>query len=244
MNGDQLARQLAEQTAGLPAERLLDVVLQRYGQRVALASSLGAEDQVITDMLARISPAARTFSLDTGRLPQETYDVIDATNKRYGIRIKLLFPDALDVQAMVAEHGPNLFYASPELRKRCCEVRKVRPLRRELATLDAWITGLRREQSPTRHEVRHVEWDAGNGLIKVNPLADWSTEQVWDYIRTHQVPYSALHDRGYPSIGCAPCTRAVEPGEDIRAGRWWWEQPQQKECGLHVVDGKLVRAQS
>jgi phosphoadenosine phosphosulfate reductase len=153
----------------------------------------------------------------------------------------VLFPDPRDVEAMVNRHGPNLFLQSVELRKECCRVRKVLPLRRELAALDAWVTGLRREQADTRIGLDRIEWDDANGLYKVNPLADWTTEQVWEYIRAHDVPYSRLHERGYPSIGCAPCTRAVDPGEDLRAGRWWWELPEHKECGLHWKDGKLVR---
>jgi phosphoadenosine phosphosulfate reductase len=238
----ELASQLAEETAGLNAQQLLGRSIDRFPGRVALASSLGAEDQVITDLLSRITNSPDIFTLDTGRLPPETYDTIDATNKRYGLRIRVAFPDRGQVEAMIAEHGPNLFYDSIEQRKLCCQVRKIVPLRRELARLDAWITGLRREQSMTRVQVERIEWDQANGLIKVNPLADWTTKQVWDYIREHKVPYNPLHDRGYPSIGCAPCTRAVKPGEDIRAGRWWWELPEHKECGLHVKDGRLVRA--
>lgn len=232
---------ILEQAAGLDARGLLALVAKRFGDRVALASSLGVEDQVLTDMLARLTPQPHLFTLDTGRLPQETYDLIDATRKRYGIRIEVLFPDRADVEELVGRGGVNLFYDSVGNRKACCHVRKVLPLRRRLAQLDAWITGLRREQSVTRHDVRPVEWDEGNGLIKVNPLVDWTAEQVWDYVRLHDVPVSALHARGYPSIGCAPCTQAVEPGQDARAGRWWWESPEHKECGLHVVDGRLAR---
>ena len=234
-------RELSDEAKRLPAEALLARVAERWGGRIAFASSFGAEDQVLTDMLARVAPAVRVFTLDTGRLPQETYDLIDATRKRYGVTIEVLFPERADVEELVSRGGMNLFYESIENRKACCHVRKVVPLRRKLATLDAWIAGLRKEQSVTRQEIAAVQWDETNGLVKVNPLADWSAAQVWDYIRSHDVPYNALHDRGYPSIGCAPCTRAVEPGQDLRAGRWWWEQAEQKECGLHVVDGKLVR---
>ncbi len=234
-------REIIEQTRGLDAQELLAYVVKRFGGRAALATSLGAEDQVLIDMLSHVAPQLPVFTLDTGRLPQETYDLIDATRKRYDIEIEVLFPDRADVEAMVHEKGVNLFYHSVENRKACCHVRKVIPLRRRLAQLDAWITGLRREQAVTRQEVQTVEWDQANGLIKINPLADWTAEGVWEYIRRNNVPYSALHDRGYPSIGCAPCTRAVAPGEDIRSGRWWWESPEHKECGLHVVDGKLVR---
>jgi len=225
----------------MDAEGLLAYAVKRFGCRVAFANSLGAEDQVLTDMIARNSLPIAIFTLDTGRLPQETYDLIDATRKRYGIRIEVLFPDRADVEDLVGRGGVNLFYESVENRKACCHARKVLPLRRKLARLDAWLTGLRREQSVTRQEIAPVEWDEANGLFKVNPLADWSHEQVWEHIRRNNVPYNALHDRGCPSIGCAPCTRAIEPGQDVRSGRWWWEQPEHKECGLHVVDGKPER---
>ena len=174
------------------------------------------------------------MTLDTGRLPQETYNIMDATRERYGAAIDVFFPQAEAVQAMVAEHGLNLFYQSVDFRKLCCGVRKMEPLRRALSGLDAWITGLRRDQSVTRTDVHKVEWDTGNNLIKINPLVDWTHDDVWAYIRANNVPYNALHDRGYPSIGCAPCTRAIQPGEPERAGRWWWEHPETKECGLHV----------
>jgi len=233
--------ELVKATQSLSAEQLLEELLTRFGDRVALASSTGAEDQVLTDMLCRLTKTPRIFTLDTGRLPQETYDVIEATYRKYGLRIKMCFPAAERVEDLINTKGPNSFYESPENRKQCCHIRKVLPLRKELATLDAWITGLRREQSVTRAEVLRVEWDESNELIKVNPLADWSTERVWQYIREHDVPYNRLHDQGYPSIGCAPCTRAVKEGEDIRSGRWWWELPEQKECGLHLVNGRLVR---
>lgn len=228
-----VTNELRRETADLDSEEFVAFVHRRFGTRVALASSMGAEDQVLTDMISRASDEARVFTLDTGRLPQETYDAIAATHRRYGIRIKLLFPDREAVEELVSEGGPNLFYDSVEARKRCCVVRKVVPLKRELATLDAWMTGLRREQAVTRSDIERVEWDEAHGLIKLNPLADWAEEQVWDYVRGHGVPYNRLHDAGYRSIGCAPCTRAVKPDEDIRAGRWWWENTGAKECGLH-----------
>ena len=218
-------------------EALLGALVQRYGNRVTLASSLGAEDQVLTHMLLAIEPRARIFVLDTGRLHQETYDLMARTMSRYGMRYEVLFPDAAAVEEMVSGEGPNLFYASVAGRKRCCEVRKVEPLGRALAGADAWITGLRRAQSPERGDTPPVEWDAAHAAVKANPLAEWSDEQVWAYLRAHGVPYNVLHDRGFLSIGCAPCTRAVEPGEPARAGRWWWEQGTAKECGLHV-DGR------
>ena len=217
-------------------EALLAALVERYAGRLTLASSLGAEDQVLTHMLLAIEPRARIFVLDTGRLHQETYDLMARTMSRYGMRYEVLFPDAAAVQEMVGSEGPNLFYASVAGRKRCCEVRKVEPLGRALAGADAWITGLRRAQSPERADTPALEWDAAHAAVKANPLAAWSDEQVWDYLRAHQVPYNVLHDRGFLSIGCAPCTRAVEPGEPARAGRWWWEQGTAKECGLHPAE--------
>ncbi|MFC1467276.1 phosphoadenylyl-sulfate reductase [Verrucomicrobiota bacterium] len=205
------------------------------------ASSLGQEDQVITDLIARYEIALPIITLDTGRLFPETYDLLAETEKRYGLKVRVLFPDATEVEEMVDEHGVNLFRESIENRKLCCGVRKIHPLRRALAEADGWVCGLRRDQGTTRTNLQVVEWDEGNGIVKLNPLYDWSLEQVQDYIRENDVPYNPLHDKGFISIGCASCTRAVQPGEDIRAGRWWWERPEQKECGLHFVNGKFVR---
>jgi phosphoadenosine phosphosulfate reductase len=227
----------ARELKGLDPLEMLGRALEKYKGRIALASSMGAEDQAITHMLCSLDSNPRIFTLDTGRLPRETYDTIEATNAKYGIKIKMLFPDRADVEAMMGEEGPNLFYKSIEGRKRCCQIRKVIPLKRELATLDAWIVGLRKEQSVTRTELSPVEWDEGNGLVKISPLADWTFEQLWDYIRENGIPVSPLHAQGYPSIGCAPCTRAIAEGEDMRAGRWWWESPEHKECGLHRGSG-------
>lgn len=230
----------SENLEGKRAEEILEWALERFGDRIALASSFGAEDVVLIDILAKIKPSARIFTLDTGRLPQETYDVMERIREKYGIKIEVFFPDPRDVEEMVNEHGPNLFYRSVEFRQLCCHVRKVRPLERALSQLDAWITGLRRGQSITRKEIKKVEEDERyfdgqrRVLLKLNPLADWTEKDVWEYIRKNSVPYNSLHDRNYPSIGCAPCTRPVQPGEDIRAGRWWWEIPEKKECGLHV----------
>ena len=243
MSIDQINEFLAT-TANLSAEAVLAWAAKQFGSRVALASSLGAEDQVLTDMVARASLPIAILTIDTGRLPQETYDLLDATRERYNLDVEVLFPDPADVVPMVREHGANCFRRSIELRKRCCHVRKVKPLQRRFKGLAAWITGLRREQAPTRAEIAPVQWDEANELVKINPLVDWSDQQVWDYLRQHDVPYNALHDRGYPSIGCEPCTRAVQPGEPVRAGRWWWEAPESKECGLHAVNGKLVRKRS
>ncbi len=210
--------------------------LERFGPRIALACSFQAEESVLIDLMYRVRGADfRVFTLDTVRLNQETYDCMDAIRERYGIQIEVFFPDSNGVEKMVRENGLNLFYNSVELRKLCCGVRKVEPLNRALKGLDAWMTGLRREQAVTRADVRRIELDEDHGnIIKINPLVDWSYGDVWDYIRRKSVPYNRLHKQGYPSIGCAPCTRAVKPGEDRRAGRWWWENPDAKECGLHL----------
>lgn len=226
-----IAREMEEKSA----EEVLRWAIDTFHPRIAFASSFGAEDVVIIDMLIKIRKDARIFTLDTGRLNQETYDVMDAIRDRYNVSIEVYFPDAKEVEEMVRKHGMNLFYHSVELRKLCCEVRKVRPLNRALQGLDAWITGLRREQADSRARIAKVEMDAQhNNIVKVNPLADWRWDMVWDYIRKNNVPYNKLHDKGYPSIGCEPCTRAIKAGEHFRAGRWWWEQDAYKECGLHV----------
>lgn len=231
---------VAEKVASLDLEKLSaqDVLawgLNQFHAEVALAASFGAEDVVLIDMLVGIDPKARIFSLDTGRLPQATYDVMHAVQRKYGITIEVMFPDSTQVEDMVRAKGMNLFYDSIENRKECCRIRKVVPLKRALGTCKAWITGLRREQNVTRSDVRKVAVDESmGGIYKLNPLADWTSGMVWDYIKQHNVPYNALHDRQYPSIGCEPCTRAIKPGEDERAGRWWWENPDTKECGLHV----------
>jgi phosphoadenosine phosphosulfate reductase len=222
-----------------PASRAADLVesLRRIAAefpRAAFASSLGAEDMVLTDAIWTANLPIAIFSLETGRLPKETLDLIERAEAHYGRRIDLYRPDAGTVDAWVSAHGLNAFYESVDLRKSCCGIRKVEPLRRALSGRDAWITGLRRSQSVTRAELPAREFDAGHGLVKFNPLADWSEEDVWAWIRGRGVPYNKLHDRGYPSIGCDPCTRAIRPGEDVRAGRWWWEQRDSKECGIHV----------
>ncbi len=233
MNPAYTIDQLNELWSGLTADEILTKVLEVFGNKVTFASSLGAEDQVITHMLAKLSKSANIFTLDTGRVFPETYDLLHRTVNRYGLQIKSYYPDTVQVEEMVNSKGINLFYESIENRKLCCHVRKIDPLRRALTGMDAWITGLRREQSVTRTDLKIVEWDGGNGLIKINPLLEWSEEQVWDYIKNNAIPYNKLHDQGFPSIGCQPCTRAIEKGEDLRAGRWWWELPDSKECGLH-----------
>lgn len=215
-------------------EKTLKYFIERFKGKIALATSMGCEDQVLTHMIAGIDPDVKIFTLDTGRLFPETYDLIEKTNARYKINIELYFPDRREVEKMVKEKGVNLFYFSVEDRKRCCHVRKIEPLKRAFRNLDVWICGLRKDQSVTRANGRLVEWDEQNDMIKVNPLINWTEERVWKYIRANHVPYNALHDSGFPSIGCQPCTRAIQPGEDVRSGRWWWEKPEEKECGLHV----------
>ena len=217
------------------AEEVVRWALSTFGGDVTFACSMGAEDVVLVDLLARIDRRATMFFLDTGRLNQETYDVMERLREKYGVEFETYHPQTDAVQNLLATKGPNSFYESVENRKECCGIRKVEPLRRALAGKRAWITGLRRAQAVTRTELPKVERDdAHGGMLKINPLAEWSQEDVWDHIKANGVPYNALHDRGFPSIGCAPCTRAVAPGEDLRAGRWWWENPDQKECGLHV----------
>jgi phosphoadenosine phosphosulfate reductase len=199
---------------------------------VTFACSFGAEDMVLVDAIASHARKIEVFSLDTGRLPEETQSLYETVRDRYPIAIRTYFPDAAAIQSWIEQNGPNAFYKSITQRQQCCHIRKVEPLHRALDGKKSWITGLRREQSAARQTLEREAWDDANGLIKINPLLEWTSDDVWAYIRTHNVPYNALHDRGYPSIGCAPCTRAVQPGEDARAGRWWWEATS-KECGLH-----------
>jgi len=214
---------------------LLKKAEDQYGADIVFACSFGAEDVVLIDLISRYAPSIRIATLDTGRLPQATYDVMDACRERYGVDIDVHFPDAEEVEQIVREHGLNLFYHSVENRKRCCEVRKIHPLRRALAGKKAWITGLRREQADSRQTMAAIEDDGHFGIKKFNPLIEWTQDDVWAYIRENDVPYNALHDQHYPSIGCAPCTRAIAAGEDPRAGRWWWENEEGvAECGLHA----------
>ena len=231
---------------GKPAEVIVEWAITTFGYAITFATSLGAEDQVLTDMIAKASrklgKTMPIFTLDTGRLFQESYQLLEDMQAKYGLDIQIMFPQREAVETMVAKEGINLFRKSVELRRKCCGIRKIEPLKRALQSKDAWMVGLRRDQSVTRTDLSVVEWDEGNGMVKVSPLHDWSHEQIWDYIKAQNVPYNPLHDQGFLSIGCASCTRAVKPGEDIRAGRWWWEEPEKKECGLHFKDGKLVRA--
>lgn len=214
--------------------KVLEYFLKEFPGKAALSSSLSYEDQVLTDMMVGIRKDARIFTLDTGRQFPETYELIDRTNMQYGISIEVFFPDFRKVQEMVREHGINLFYDSVELRHKCCEIRKIEPLKRALQGVDVWISGLRRSQSVTRAGMQMVEYDAADDVLKLNPLILWSEEQVKQYVKENGVPYNRLHEKGFPSIGCQPCTRAVAPGDDIRSGRWWWEDPDHRECGLHV----------
>lgn len=217
------------------AEEILKWAVENFSPKIALASSFGAEDVVLIDLLSKIAPGTRIFTLDTGRLNEETYDVMDRVRRKYGVSIETYFPEAAAIEALERQKGFYSFRESIENRKECCAIRKVEPLKRALSGLDAWVTGLRREQSVTREMVQKTERDeAHGGILKINPLADWTQDQVWAYIKKNAVPYNKLHDLGYPSISCAPCTRAVKPGEDLRAGRWWWENPEHKECGLHI----------
>ena len=230
----ELSASVATKSAAVRA--LLADIAGRYTP-VAFANSLGAEDMVLTDLIVKAGLPIEIFSLDTGRLPPETYDLMAAVNTKYSLKLKIYFPQPEEVESYVRNHGINAFYDSVTLRKACCHARKVEPLKRALAGKRAWITGLRAQQAATRDGLPFQEYDEGNGLEKFNPLADWSEKEVWTYIKQNTVPYNALHDKFYPSIGCAPCTRAISPGEEIRSGRWWWESPESKECGLHVKAG-------
>lgn len=214
--------------------KILLAEIERDFSPATFANSFGVEDMVLTDLIAEDSPAIEIFSLDTGRLPPETYKLMQKTTEHYRRKIKVYFPESAAVENYVRINGINGFYDSIAQRKDCCHVRKVEPLKRALAGKKAWITGLRREQAPTRENLGVSEFDQGNGLQKFNPLIDWSQLDIWTYVSTFKVPYNLLHDQGYPSIGCAPCTRAIKPGKDVRAGRWWWESAEHKECGLHV----------
>ena len=221
------------------AQDVVAKVMTTFGKRVVFASSLGLEDQVITHMALQFSQSlsqkCRIFVLETGCLHKETIDVIEKMQQKYQMTYEIMYPNVTDVDSFVSKKGKFSFYESIENRKLCCHIRKVEPLRRVLNTADAWVTGQRQSQSITRSNLQTVEWDEENQKIKFNPLVHWTIEQVWDYIKSNQIPYNVLHDCGYPSIGCDPCTRAIKPGEDARAGRWWWESADKKECGLHQL---------
>jgi thioredoxin-dependent adenylylsulfate APS reductase len=230
----------AERFEDASAEELLEWAIETFHPKLAISAAGGVDGMVLIDMAAKISPDIRVFTLDTGRLPPETYQLFEDIRDRYGIQVEFEQPDGDAVSKLVTEHGPNLMYKALDLRLACCNIRKVEPLKRKLATLDAWIAGLRREQWKSRRNIAKVELDREHGgIVKLNPLADWTLERVWAHVREYDVPYHELFDHGYTSIGCAPCTRAVLPGESERAGRWWWEQDTDKECGIHCSVGLL-----
>ena len=222
-----------EQFRNGSAEELLRYFLKEFKGKIALSSSMSVEDQLLTRMVVNIDPETRIFTLDTGRLFPETYDLIDRTSKKYKKEIEVFFPESVDIERMVHDKGMNLFYSSIENRKLCCNLRKLKPLARAMKGLEVWITGLRREQSVTRVDMQMIEWDENNNLLKLNPLINWTEETVWKYVKENNIPFNPLHKKGFVSIGCQPCTRAILPGEDLRAGRWWWENPDTRECGLH-----------
>lgn len=227
-------RELESALDGLQAEEAIAFVLHKFGDGIVFSTSFGIEDQVVTDLLARHAQSVDFFTLDTGRLFPETYSLWSSTLEKYPIRIDAYTPNTDELNAFISENGPNGFYSSVEQRKACCNIRKVVPLRSALAGKKVWITGIRAEQSQNRDAVKKIEWDEGNQIIKFHPIIDWNFEKVKTYVTTHQVPYNPLHDKGFVSIGCAPCTRAIRAGEDFRAGRWWWEDNSKKECGLHT----------
>ena len=225
--------QLNKKTVDMTAEQIIRLSHKEFGKKLVVASSLGEEDQVITELISKVSFDIEIFTLDTGRLFQETYELLSKTQKKYSMPFKVYYPDNEAVEDMVHDYGINLFYESVANRKLCCGVRTVEPLRRALKNADAWICGLRSAQSITRSDLDVFQWDEANHNIKISPIADWSLDQVHNYIKENNIDVNPLHAQGFISIGCASCTRAVSEGEDIRAGRWWWETPQQKECGLH-----------
>jgi thioredoxin-dependent adenylylsulfate APS reductase len=233
-------RHAADRFEHSSATEILEWALDRFHPRLAISAAGGVDGMAIIDMAWRINPEVRVFTLDTGRLPPETYQLFENVRERYGIDVEFEFPERTAVERLMNAEGPNLMYKSVDLRVACCEIRKVEPLKRKLSTLDAWVAGLRREQWRTRRNVAKVELDRDHGgIVKLNPLADWTADEVWDYVRKNNVPYHELFDQGYASIGCAPCTRPVQPGETERAGRWWWESETDKECGIHCSVGLL-----
>jgi phosphoadenosine phosphosulfate reductase len=231
------AGEVSVEFEGEEPETVLEWALERFSPRIALSTAFQIDGVALLDMAYRIDPEIQVFSVDTGRLPPETHELIDRLQERYpAMRLDLLAPNAEHLRRLVARKGVNLFYRSVEDRLLCCNLRKVQPLQRHLAGLDAWITGLRRDQWATRTNIRKVEIDHDHGaIVKLNPLAEWTEEEVWDYVREHDVPTHPLYERGYTSIGCAPCTRAIAPGEPTRSGRWWWEENAPKECGIHCA---------
>lgn len=228
--GERLPAELQQKTAEVLEQ--LQTSVRRHG-RVVYSNSLGAEAVVLTDLIWTHVPEIDMFSIDTGRLPEETHELLERLQRRYGRNVRVVYPDAAALEELVRAQGVNGFYHSLEARLSCCRIRKVEPFTRAIAGYQAWVTGVRREQSSSRAASAATEWDAEHGLHKLSPLLEWSEQQVWQYIRARKLPYNRLHDRQFPSIGCSPCTRAIQPGEHRRAGRWWWEQPESRECGLH-----------
>jgi len=241
MDYSKQIEELNKVSKGLKAEEIIILSEKKFHSRLTFATSLGEEDQALLDIIAKTSPSIEVFTLDTGRLFQESYDLMGKNMKKYKLNFKIYSPDTCSVEKMVNEKGVNLFYESIENRKLCCNIRKIEPLKRALKNSDAWITGLRKQQSVTRSDIQIFEWDALNANIKINPLVSWSLEDVKNYIKENNVDVNVLHAKGFISIGCAPCTRPVKEGEDIRAGRWWWESPEQKECGLHNNPNRPIR---
>jgi len=239
MDQSNQINELNEHAKEMTAEHIIKLAYKEFGQRLVLASSLSEEDQVITDLVFKAAADIEVFTLDTGRLFQETYDLLAKTQKKYPMTFKVYYPDNEAVEDMVRNHGINLFNDSVGNRKLCCGIRKVEPLKRALKDADAWICGLRRAQAVTRNDLEVFEWDEANQKVKVSPLAGWNLGEVREYIKTNDLDVNPLHAQGFISIGCACCTRAVKSGEDIRAGRWWWEAPEHKECGLHNRPGGL-----
>jgi phosphoadenosine phosphosulfate reductase len=237
--GELPTSELERHTAAVRA--LLSRALAQYG-RLVYSNSLGAEAMVLTDIIWTHLPQIEVFSIDTGRLHEETYELLERLQRRYRRTVRVVCPDAAALEQLIARQGVNGFYRSIEARRECCRIRKVEPFRRAITGFAAWITGVRHEQSAGRAHGRAVEWDAEHGLYKISPLLEWSEAQIWQYIRLHGLPYNSLHDRQFPSIGCSPCTRAIQPGESRRAGRWWWEQPESRECGLHPRIPAVPRA--
>lgn len=232
----ELALELHQETSGFSIPDTLRHLAERFSSEVVFSTSFGQEDQVITDMIFTADLPILVFTLDTGRHFEETYKVMNRTLSKYGKKIRVCFPESADVERLMTQKGPYSFYESVENRKECCHIRKVEPLKKVLAQASIWVTGLRSTQSEARTLLSRFEFDPGNQVIKYNPLVDWSIDQISEYLKANHVPYNVLHDRGFPSIGCAPCTRAVAEGEDIRSGRWWWENNTAKECGLHETD--------
>ncbi|WP_462137100.1 phosphoadenylyl-sulfate reductase [Candidatus Mycalebacterium sp.] len=222
-------------------EEVLSWAIAKLHPKVALATSFQSQGSVVLDILLGVNPGARVFTIDTLRLNPETHETMEKVRQKYGIEVEVLTPDPAEVEEMVSAHGMDLFYKGVENRHLCCGIRKVNPLRKYLSGVDCWITSLRRDQTGRRAEAQKFEIDdIHGGILKINPIVDWTEERVWDYVKSNDVPYNKLYDMGYTSIGCAPCTRAISPGEDSRAGRWWWESDSDKECGIHFVHEETV----